>query len=117
MAIDYVRARRVSDTQIRKWGSRCLLRRTGSDDRECYAMEVQLSSNERHALKNINDRVYLITPVDLTVGPDERLDSLVTFVQPAGTTEYEVLRMVSPVKPFAPGGYVVYWEIDVRRAT
>lgn len=108
----YVRARKVADRQIRKWGARALLRRV-SGDRECWAMEAQLSANEKRALKNFTNRVFLISAVDLDVAPD-KTDALVTFVQPEGTTENPPLRQVAPVAPLAPGGYVVYYELTVE---
>lgn len=108
---DYLRARAVADRQIRKWGARALLRRT-SGDRECWAMEAQLSALEKRTLKNFTSRVFLISAVDLTVAPAKE-DSLITF-ETDDTTELPPLRQVAPVSPLAPGGVVVYWELQVE---
>jgi hypothetical protein len=108
----YLRARAVADRQIRKWGTRALLRRE-SGDRECWALEVQLSAFERSTLKNPKSRVFIISVVGVTVAPAKD-DSLITFVQPEGTIENPPLRQVAPVAPLAPGGVVVYWELQVE---
>jgi len=108
--VDYVRARNVADRQIHKWGAKALLRRA-SGDRDCWAMEAQLSAHEKRALKNFNTRIFLISAVDLTIGPAKE-DSLITFAQDG--TELPPLRQTAPVAPLAPGGYVVYWEITVE---
>lgn len=111
----YLRARKVVDKQIRKWGARALLRRA-SGDRECWAMEAQLNANEKRALKNFTHRVFCISAVNdvLLADPPSKEDSLVLFVQPAGTVELPPLRQVAPVAPLAPGGIVVYWELQVE---
>lgn len=111
---DYLRARRVADKQIRKWGARALLRRTGADDRECWAMEAELSANERRDLKSPTNHVYLISAVDLDLGPVYAKDSLVTFEQPDGVVENPPFRQVAPTRPLSPGGIVIYWEIEVQ---
>jgi hypothetical protein len=106
----YARARKVADKQIRKWGAKAVLRRS-SGDRDCWAMEAELSAHEKQALKNFNARVFLISAVGLTVAPAKE-DSLITFT-PEGV-ELPPLRQTAPVAPLAPGGYVVYWEIEVE---
>lgn len=108
----YLRPRAVADRQIRKWGNRAVLRRA-SGDRECWALEVQLSTHERHALKNPAARVFIVSPVGVSVPPTKE-DSLVLFVQPEGTAASPPLRQVAPVAPLAPGGIVVYWELQVE---
>ena len=116
MTVSYVRARTVADRQIRKWGAPALLRRT-SGDRDCWAMEAQLTTSERNALKNTAARIFLISAVDLAVAPSFRDDALITFeVDDEGKNtdvERPPLRQVAPVAPLAPGGFVVYWEIQV----
>lgn len=107
----YLRARKIVDRQIRKWGARALLRRA-SGDRECWASEANLSAHERNAMKNPAHRIYDISAVGLDVPPSKE-DSLVLFEQPEGTVELPPLRQVAPVAPFAPGGIVVYWELQV----
>ena len=108
----YLHARAVIDRQIRKWGSRALLRRA-SGDRECWASEAQLTASERNAMKNPLHKVYDISAVDLTIPPAKE-DSLVLFVQPGGTVELPPLRFRASPEPFAPGGIVVYWEVQVE---
>lgn len=111
----YLRARKVVDRQIHKWGQRAILRRA-SGDRECWALEAQLTASEKHALKNPTHRVFSISAVNdvLLAAPPDKPDSLVLFIQPAGTVELPPLRQVAPVAPLAPGGIVVYWELQVE---
>jgi len=108
--VDYARARKVADKQIHKWGAKALLRRA-SGDRVCWAMEAQLSAQEKHALKNFNSRIFLISAVDMDVEPTKE-DSLITFKLDG--TENSPLRQTAPVAPLAPAGYVVYWELQVE---
>jgi len=107
----YERARKVSDKQIRKWGAKALLRRS-SGDRECWAMEYSMNANEKQALKNFNQRIFLISAVGLDIAPNFREDALITFA--VDGTENPPLRQTAPVAPLAPGGYVIYWEINVE---
>lgn len=111
-AARYMHARRRADAQIRKWGQRAVLRRT-SGDRECWVLEVQLSASERLALKNFTARTFIISAVndDLLAVPPGKEDSLILFVE---TVEQSPLRQHAPVYPLAPGGVVVYWEIQVQ---
>ncbi len=113
---DFVRARRVSDGQIQKWGNPAILRRA-SGDRVCMAMEAQLTANEKRALKNFTQKKYIISPTDLAVAPSKE-DSLIVFeVDATGTnttTEKPPLRQVAPVEPLAANGYVVYYELTVE---
>jgi hypothetical protein len=113
-AARYLHARAVADRQIRKWGAPAILRRA-SGDRACWALEAQLSASEKNALKNFNHRIFLISAVNdvLLADPPSKEDSLVLFVQPDGTTELPPLRQQAPVAPLAPGGIVVYWELQV----
>ncbi len=108
----YLRARKVADRQIHKWGSRALLRRT-TGDRECWAMEATISASERQKMRNPTHRIFLISAVDMDVAPT-KLDSLILFEQPLGTVELPPLRQVAPVAPLDPGGIVVYWELQVE---
>lgn len=109
----FIRARKLIDRQIRKAGARALLRRAGSDDRECWAMEAQLSASEKNSLKNPKHKVYSISAVGVDVPPG-REDSLITFVQPGGTVELPPLRQVAPANPFSPGGIDIYWDLTVE---
>jgi hypothetical protein len=107
--VNYIRSREVADRQIKKWGMRASLRRA-SGDRECWALEVQLTASEKRSLKNFNSRVFIISAIDLDVPPTKE-DSLITYV---GALELPPLRQVAPVAPLAPGGIVVYWELQVE---
>lgn len=111
--MNYLRQRAKADQQIRKWGARALLRRSAGD-RECWALEVQLSTSERRNLKSPTSRVFLISAIGVDVPPVMREDSLITFVQPEGVVENPPLRQVAPVAPLAPGGVVIYWELQVE---
>lgn len=115
-AARYLRARKVVDKQIHKWGMRALLRRDGSADRECWVMEAQLSTSEKQVLKNPKHMVYSVSAVNdvLLAAPPGKADSLVLFVQPGGTTELPPLRQVAPPQPLQPGGIVVYWDLTVE---
>jgi hypothetical protein len=108
--VDYARSRAVADRQIRRWGQKSLLRRA-SGDRDCWALEVQISANERRALKNPTNRVYIISAVDLTVPPDTKADSL---VWDNGDGTERVFRNDAPVAPFSPGGVIIYYELQVQ---
>jgi len=88
---------------------RAALRRA-SGDRECWALEVQLSASEKRALKNFTSRIFIISAVGLDIPPTKE-DSLITYV---GSIELPPLRQVAPVAPLAPGGIVVYWELQVE---
>jgi hypothetical protein len=109
MAYDYVRAQHLADRQIRKFGQQCALRRTGREDRQCWAVEADYSPQERvGGLVNPTDRLFLISALSLEGGiPDQVNES---FVTQAG----EVLRPVRPPGRLAPGGIVIYWELHVR---
>jgi hypothetical protein len=110
--VDYTRLREVSDRQIRSFCTRTsMLRRADAEDRECWAYEVQLTAVEKQALKNFKSRIFIISAVGLTI-PPAREDSLIVFDE-AGV-EQPPLRQVAPVAPMAPGGLVVYWEIQVE---
>lgn len=112
---NYARTLATSDRLIARHGGRHVLRRDGID-RDCLAMEAQWSAAERSTLKNIADRVFLVSVTDLPEPPDMRLDSLVAFVPPGYTVESEVLRIVAPPNPVPSLAHVVHWELTVRRA-
>lgn len=110
--INYARLRDTADRQIRKAGGLAYLRRNDAD-RDCYALEVQLSAHERKSLKNFTDRVFIISAVGLDVPPTKE-DSLV--LTDVSGTKLSPLRQQAPVAPFQPkpGGIVVYYEIQVQ---
>src|SRR4051812_46512818 len=107
--VDYARSKTVADRQIRRWGQKAKLRRT-SGDRDCWALEVQISANERRALKNPTNHVFIISAIDLDVAPD-KTDSL---VWDNGDGTERVFRQDAPVSPFSPGGIIIYYEIQVQ---
>jgi len=107
--VNYSRSKTRADEQIKKFGMRAKLRRA-SGDRECWAVEADLSASEKRAMKNFSYRVFLISTVDLDVPPTKE-DSLITYV---GSIELPPLRQVAPVKPLAPGGIVIYYELQVE---
>ncbi len=113
---NYVRAREVSDRQIHKHGNPALLRRQ-SGDRACWAMEAQLTANEKRALKNFTTKIFIVSATDLAVPPGKE-DALITFeVDALGqntTTENPPLRQCAPVNPLTASGYVVYYELTVE---
>lgn len=108
MSFNYARSRTKADAQIRKFGQLSKLRRAAGD-RDCWALEVQLSAHERRALANPTNRVFLISAVDLAI-PPAKDDSLVWAEN--GITR--VFRQDAPVSPLQPGGVVVYYELQVQ---
>lgn len=113
---DYLGTRKTADKLIKKFGMRAVLRR-GTSDRECYVVIVDYMAQDKATqLANPTDRKVIMSAVGLDdVPPDNEQDALVTFVQPAGTVENEVLPFTCPVNPVAPAGEVVVYEFTVRR--
>ena len=114
MSSFWLQKRDLIDRQIRKGGALCYLRRA-SVDRECWALEMQLNANDKRALRNLNNRIFSISAVDLDVPPDQRLDSLVLVNKSTGI-KLTPLRMAAPVAPFQPepGGTVVYYDVEIE---
>ena len=108
MSIDWLQRRVRVDAQIKKFGQLAKLRRA-SVDRDCWALEMQLSAHDRNALKNPTNRVFTISAVDLAV-PPAKDDSLIWEED----GELKEFRQDAPVSPFQPGGVVIYWEIQVQ---
>lgn len=107
--VDYARAKTVADRQIHRWGQKAILRRS-TGDRECWALEVQISAHERHQLKNPTDRIFIISAVDLDVAPSK--DDALVWDNGDGTER--VFRQDAPVAPFSPGGVIIYYELQVQ---
>jgi hypothetical protein len=107
--VDYLQKRATADRMIREYGQESQLRRA-SGSRDCWALEVVLTSRDRQTLKNPTNRVFLVSPVDLAVPPDDKHDSLIW--NDAGVER--VLRQDAPVAPLAPGGVVIYYELQVK---
>ena len=114
--INYQRQRNVAHDMIRKYGAPAILRRSGGlGDRGCWVFISDYSPSEKRGqLINETDRRALVSPVGLTDAPDSEQDRLVTL-DPATGAEAEILRIVSPIGKLAPGGIVVYWELQIRR--
>jgi hypothetical protein len=112
--VNYLRSQAVADRQIRKYGALAYLRRD-SVDRECYALEVQISAHERNALKNPTDRVFIVSAVGLAVPPTKD-DSLVVVDEASGT-KLPPFRLSAPPAPLQPkpGGLVIYYELQVQK--
>lgn len=108
MAFNYARSRAKADAQIRKFGQLAKLRRAAGD-RDCWALEVQLSSRERQTLKNPTNRIFLVSAVDLAVPPAK--DDALVWIENGVT---RVFRQDAPVSPLQPGGVVVYYELQVQ---
>lgn len=120
---NYPKMRGKADNLVKKFGMRCLLRRMenapGVTDRECYAVIPEyLTKDAASQLANPTDRlVYIAAGLGgvPTAPPDWEKDQLVTFVQPLGTVEDEVLPFTKPVKPIRPAGIDVIYEAMVKR--
>lgn len=115
---DYIRTRASADKLILKFGMKAALRRDGVD-RECYVVIPEYLSREQPAqLANPTERQVFIAAGlgDVPVTPPHNeQDQLVTFVQPLGTTEDEILPFTGmPVKPIRPAGIVVLYQAAVR---
>lgn len=73
-------------------------------------------------MANPTDRKVVMSPLDPTTGlelalpPDDELDALVTFVQPAGTVENGLpLPLTCKPKKTSPAGIDCLWEFTIRR--
>jgi len=111
----YRRLAVTADQRIRARGSRCLLRRNGIADRECFAVVVEYSSRERRGDVILDeDKLALITPVDLEIPPSKEAgDLLVTFAED-GTTEDEVFMIVNKPGDLKQGRIIMYYECQLR---
>jgi hypothetical protein len=113
VSINYEQKRARADKMIRRWGALAYLRR-GGVDRECWALEVQLNASERSTLRNLSNRRFLISAVNLSVPPTKE-DSLVLVRKSTGD-KLPPLRQAVPVAPLQPepGGVVIYYEIEIE---
>lgn len=117
----YVGMRGVADKLLKKFGMPAILRRVGAnpEDRPCIVAIVDFLPHERSSsLANPTDRRVLLsaaTPEIQAIPPDSELDQLVTFIQPAGTIQNEVLPMTCKPKLYAPAGVPVLYEFTVRQ--
>lgn len=116
----------TSDELIKYFGMRAVLRSLTADptrpDRPVTVAIVEFEPREKvNELANPTDRKVLMSPLDPITGlvlatpPDNEQDALVTFVQPAGAVEDEVLGMTCKPKMTAPASVNCLWEFTVRR--
>lgn len=111
--MDYTRQRNVADGMIRKYGAPAILRRDDGD-RPCWVFISEYSPSEKRQLINPTDRKALLSPVGLTLDPDSEEDRLVALDATTGM-EKETLKIIAPVGKLAPGGIVIYFELQIRR--
>lgn len=118
---DYDQAIADAAEIIRFFGMAAVLRRDGIDDRPCTVAIIEFNPREKPAdLANPTDRKVIMAADNVEVQetpPDNELDKLVTFVQPASDppVEDEVLPMTCKPKKTAPAGRTVIWEFTVRQ--
>lgn len=118
---DYLGSRASADKLIQKFGMQAVLRRASASptDRTCWVVIVDYNPTDKStSLANPTDRKVIMSAGlgDVpAMPPDNELDQLVTFVQPAGVVQNEVLPFTCPAKPIEPAGIVVVYEFTVRR--
>lgn len=121
---NYPKTRAKADALVNKFGMNAVLRRMslapGVTDRACVCVIPEYQTKDAASqLANPTERQVIIAAGlgDVpTTPPDNELDQLVTFVQPLGVVEDEVLAFTKkPVKPIKPGGIVVLYEAVVQR--
>lgn len=115
---DYNETLADADALLTEFGMSAVLRRAGISDRPCVVVIFDAPRERPGDLANPTDRkVYLsaATPEVIATPPDDEQDTLVTFIQPAGTIEDETLPMTCKPKRLQPAGINVLWEFTVRR--
>lgn len=121
---NYPAMQETADELIKYFGMRAVLRSltAARADRPVTVAIVEFMPREKaNELANPTDRKVVMSPLDPVTGlvlaepPDDELDALVTFVQPAGVTQDEVLRMTCKPAMTAPAGVNCLWEFTVRR--
>jgi len=113
MPFDWAARRNTASNLIEKFGCRAILRRSGGD-RDCMAFTDLYTRSHRGELRNDAEGLALIAADGLSEPPDAEKDHLV-LVDPESGTETDSLRLLSPIGKFAPGGVVVYYEVQTRR--
>ena len=107
MAFDYQRALGRADRLIKRFGQAATLRRA-TGDRACICVLMQYSPRERvGSMIQATDQHAYISPVGLTIDPDNEEDKLVV-----NGVQYDI---VAPAGRFKPAGVVLYWDLQVRR--
>lgn len=116
---DYLGSRATADKLIHKFGMRAVLRRAADTptDRPCWVVIIdELPRDAATELTNPTDRRIIMSAVGLdSEPPDNERDQLVTFIQPGGVEQNELLPFTCPVKKYAPAGITVAYEFTVRR--
>lgn len=120
---NYPKSRAKADALVTKFGMNAVLRRMslapGVTDRACVVCLPDYQTKDAASqLANPTDRLgYIAAGLGAvpTMPPDNELDQLVTFVQPLGVVEDEVLPFTKPIKPYKPAGIVVLYEVVVQR--
>jgi hypothetical protein len=121
---DYTGMQGTADDLIKYFGMPAVLRSiTGvRPDRPVTVCIVEYKPREKpNELANPTDRNVIMSPLDPTTGlplavqPDDEQDVLVTFVQPGGTVQDEVLRMTCKPEQTNPAGVNCLWQFTVRR--
>jgi hypothetical protein len=120
---DYVGMQGTADELIKYFGMPAVLRRMTASptDRPVMVAIVEYKPHEKpNELANPTDRNAIMSPLDPTTGlplavpPDNEQDALVTFVQPGGTVQDEVLRMTCKPEQTNPAGVNCLWQFTVR---
>jgi hypothetical protein len=116
---DYLGTRATADKLIHKFGMAAVLRRATDTptDRPVWVVIVdEMPRDDASQLTNPTDRKVIMSAVGLdSEPPDNERDLLVTFIQPGGTVQNEVLPFTCPVKKYAPAGVTVAYDFTVRR--
>jgi hypothetical protein len=111
MGMDWQGRRATATRQITKFGAATVLRRADNgSERPCTACEVSVSASSRQGeLRNMPERVFLIAAdgAVLTSPPDPDKEHLIWGGK--------ALRMIAPIDPLAPSGFVIYYEAQVKR--
>ena len=120
MPFDYVAMAAIADQLIQEFGMVATLRRVGIADRSCFVVVPDfLPRDQQSQLSNPTERMVLISATYGGVPalpPNNELDQLITYVQPAGTIVDEILAFTgSPVKLYKPAGTVVLYQATVKR--
>lgn len=123
---DYPQSIKDADELITYFGMDAVLRREGSSplDRPCRVVVIKNNPREKPSeLANPVDSKVIMSASNSEVKlmpPDNELDKLVTFVQPAPAdrsqwVEEKVRPLTCKPEALAPGGITVIWEFTVRQ--
>lgn len=120
---DYVGMQGTADDLIKYFGMPAVLRPLSGlgPDRPVTVCIIEYKPREKpNELSNPTDRNVIMSPIDpstgqvLAVPPDNEKDALVTFVQPAGLVEDEVLRLTCKPEQTNPAGVNCLWQFTVH---